>query len=172
MDPSSRPSPAAAGFPSAFPATGRDIDIILAEPAWRRLLRRPEAVAHRAALAVLCRHGGGSATIVLAGDAAVQRLNARHRARNKPTNVLTFEPAFPGLPGEIVLALGTVRREARAAGRRIGDHLAHLVIHGMLHLQGHDHALAGPARRMEMAESRALARLRRPNPWRHGGTRP
>lgn len=172
MDPSSRPSPAAAGLPSASPPTGRDVDIILAEPAWRRALRRPEAVAHRAALAVIDGHGGGPATIVLADDAAVQRLNARHRARNKPTNVLTFEPAFPGLPGEIVLALGTVRREARAAGRRIGDHLAHLVIHGMLHLQGHDHALAGPARRMEMAESRALARLRRPNPWRHGSMRP
>jgi probable rRNA maturation factor len=176
MDPSSRPSPAAAGLPSASPPSGRDVDIILAEPAWRRALRRPEAIAHRAALAAISHDGGVpativSATIVLADDAAVQRLNARHRARNKPTNVLTFEPAFPGLPGEIVLALGTVRREARAAGRRIGDHLAHLVIHGMLHLQGHDHALAGPARRMEMAESRALARLGRPNPWRHGSMR-
>lgn len=166
MDPSSRPSPAAAGLPSASPL-GSEVDIIVAEPAWRRLLRRPEAVAHRAALAV-----GGHATIVLADDAAVKRLNARHRARNKPTNVLTFEPAAPFLPGEIVLALGTVRREARAAGRRMADHLAHLVVHGMLHLHGHDHALAGEARRMEMAESRALARLRRPNPWRHGGARP
>jgi len=169
MDPSSRTSPAAAGPPSASPPTGRDVDIILAEPAWRRFLRQPDVVARRAALVCL---GAGPATIVLAGDAAVQRLNARHRARNKPTNVLTFEPAAPGLPGEIVLALGTVRREARAAGRRMADHLAHLVVHGMLHLQGHDHALAGPARRMEMAESRALARLRRPNPWRHGGARP
>jgi len=169
MDPSSRPSPAAAGLPSASPPTGRDVDIILAEPAWRRFLRQPDVVARRAALVCM---GTGPATIVLADDAAVQRLNARHRARNKPTNVLTFEPAAPGLPGEIVLALGTVRREARAAGRRISDHLAHLVVHGMLHLQGHDHALAGPARRMEMAESRALARLRRPNPWRHGGARP
>ena len=80
--------------------------------------------------------------------------------------LLTFDPAGPGLPGEIILALGTIRREASAAGRRLSDHLAHLVIHGMLHLQGHDHALAGQARRMEQAESRLLHRLRRPNPWR------
>jgi probable rRNA maturation factor len=168
MDPSSRPSPAAAGPPSAPPAeAGGGVDIIVAEPAWRRFLHRPEDVARRAAASM-----GGAATIVLADDAAAKRLNARHRGRNKPTNVLTFEPAGPFLPGEIVLALGTVRREAHAAGRRPADHLAHLVVHGMLHLQGHDHDRAGPARRMEMAESRALARLRRPNPWKHGGFRP
>lgn len=158
MDPSSRPNPAQAGFPHHL----ADVTIIVADPAWRRHLRRPESVAHRAAIAA-----GGSATIVLDNDATVKRLNATHRDRNKPTNVLTFDPAGPGLPGEIILALGTIRREANAAGRRLADHLAHLVIHGMLHLQGYDHALAGQARRMEQAESRLLARLRRPNPWRH-----
>ncbi len=163
MDPSSSRSPATAGLPLAPPS---EVEVIIAEPAWRRLVARPEAVARHAATSV-----GGPATIVLASDAAVKRLNARHRARNKPTNVLTFEPAAPGLPGEIVLALGTIRREAEAAGRRPADHLAHLVVHGLLHLQGHDHHAAGEARRMEMAESRALARLRRPNPWKHGGTR-
>ncbi len=74
--------------------------------------------------------------MVLASDRAVRRLNARHRGRNKPTNVLTFQPAGPGLPGEIVLALGTVRREAAAAGRPAARHLAHLVVHGALHLRG------------------------------------
>jgi probable rRNA maturation factor len=169
MDPSHSRGPALAG-PRKSPAPrdgGPEITILVADPAWRRALRRPEAVARAAAGAT-----GGAATIVLDADAPVKRLNARHRGRNKPTNVLTFEPAFPGLPGEIVLALGTVRREAQAAGRRVADHLAHLVVHGMLHLQGHDHALAGEARRMEMAESRTLARLRRPNPWKHGGRLP
>lgn len=164
MDPSSSRSPAAAGLPPDLTA---EVEVIVSEPAWRRFVARPEAVVRHSAGAI-----GGAATIVLANDAEVKRLNARHRARNKPTNVLTFEPAAPGLPGEIVLALGTVRREARAAGRRPADHLAHLVVHGMLHLQGHDHGEAGEARRMEMAESRALARLRRPNPWKFGGARP
>ena len=96
----------------------------------------------------------------------MKRLNARHRGRNKPTNVLTFEPAAPGLPGEIVLALGTVRREAAQAGRRPAHHLAHLVVHGGLHLRGHDHHGAGEARRMEMAETRILRRIGVGNPWK------
>jgi len=167
MDPSHSRGPASAGPRTTSPFAGADdITILVADPAWRRALRRPEAVARAAA-----RAAGGSATIVLDADPPVKRLNARHRGRNKPTNVLTFEPAFPGLPGEIVLALGTIRREAIAARRRLSDHLAHLVVHGMLHLQGHDHALAGEARRMEMAESRTLARIRRPNPWKFGSSK-
>ncbi len=124
-------------------------------------MRNPAGVAARAAQAA-----GGGAVIVLTCDLEVQRLNARHRGRNKPTNVLTFEPVLPGFPGEIVLALGTVRREARAAGRSSAQHLAHLVVHGALHLRGHDHHAAGDARRMEMAESRILGRMRLPNPWK------
>ncbi len=136
--------------------------VIVADPAWRRLLRNPEALVRRAA-----RAAGVTATVLLSSDAEVKRLNARHRGLNKPTNVLTFD-APPGLPGEIVLALGTVRREARAAHKRVAHHLAHLVVHGGLHLQGHDHHGAGEARRMEMAEARILGRMGLPNPWRLG----
>ena len=97
---------------------------------------------------------------MLASDLTVRRLNARHRGRNKPTNVLTFGS------GDIVLALGVVRREARAQGRRAAHHLAHLVVHGALHLQGHDHDDPADARRMEMEEARLLHRMGVPNPWR------
>jgi probable rRNA maturation factor len=135
----------------------------VAEPAWRRLVRAPVSFAQRAA-----QGAGVSATIVLASDRAVKRLNARHRGRNMPTNVLTFEPAAPGLPGEIVLALGTVRREAAAEGKRPSHHLFHLIVHGALHLRGHDHHHPGEARRMEMAETRILRRYGLPNPWRRG----
>ena len=106
--------------------------------------------------------------MVLANDRTVQRLNARDRGRNKPTNVLTYDPPAPGLPGQIILALGTVRREAASMGRRPADHLAHLVVHGVLHLAGEDHHRAGDARRMEMREARMLHRLRVPNPWKRG----
>ena len=146
--------------PSRRPAHA-GIRIIVADTAWRRMVGNVVVIASRAAHAA-----GGRVCVVLASDPAVKRLNARHRGRNKPTNVLTFDPAAPGLPGEIVLAAGTVRREAHAAGRRTAHHLAHLVIHGALHLQGHDHHEAGPARRMEMRESRLLGRLRVPNPWK------
>ena len=145
---------------SRFPAPA-GVPIIVAEVGWRRLIRRPEALAERAALAA-----GSDASIGRASDAEVKRLNARHRGRNKPTNVLTFDPAAPGLPGEIVVALGTVRREAAAEGKRAAHHFAHLVVHGALHLQGHDHHHPGEARRMEMAETRILRRLGLPNPWR------
>jgi probable rRNA maturation factor len=130
-------------------------------PAWRGLIRNPERIAARAAAAA-----GGAATVVLSTDRAVKRLNARHRQRNKPTNVLTFEPMRGFAGGDIVVALETVRREARAAGRTAAQHLAHLVVHGCLHLRGYDHAQAGEARRMEMAEARILHRIGVPNPWK------
>jgi len=156
MEPASRRGP-------AVRREGRHagIPIVVADRMWRRVVPRAEAVAARAAAVA-----GGAGTVVLASDAAVKRLNARHRGRNKPTNVLSFDSAAPGLGGEIVLALGVVRREAMAAGRRPGHHLAHLVVHGALHLSGYDHAKAGPARRMEMAEARIMGRLRLPNPWK------
>ena len=75
--------------------------------------------------------------------------------------------SFPG-SGEIVLALGVVCREAVAAGRAAGGHLAHLVVHGTLHLAGHDHHSPGEMRRMELAEARLLRRLGLPNPWKRG----
>ncbi len=70
------------------------------------------------------------------------------------------------LGGDIVLALETVKREACAAGRPPLHHMAHLIVHGALHLRGYDHHLAGDARRMEMEEARILHRLGVPNPWK------
>ena len=145
---------------SRFPARA-GIPVIVMDSAWRRLVRRPEVIVSRAALVA-----GGAGGVVLASDALVKRLNARFRGRNRPTNVLTFEASATGLAGEIVLAFGTVRREAQAAGKPPAAHLAHLVVHGALHLQGYDHAEAGEARRMEMTEARLLHRLGLPNPWR------
>jgi probable rRNA maturation factor len=149
MEPGSR-CPAQAG--------NQNVEVIVAEPAWRRLVPQAAAVAARAARAA----GAAGGTVVLAGDRAVRRLNARHRGRNKSTNVLTYEAPAP----EIILALGVVRREAAAVGRRPAHHLAHLVVHGALHLAGHDHHQAGEARRMEQAETRILHRLGVPNPWK------
>jgi probable rRNA maturation factor len=150
MDPDPSSSPAQAGIQD-------EVSVIVTEPAWRRLVPRAESIADRAA-----RAAGAHASVVLAADRTVRRLNARHRGRNKPTNVLTYTaPAR-----EMVLALGVIRREAAAAGRRPAHHLAHLVVHGALHLAGHDHHHPGEARRMELAEARILHRLGVPNPWK------
>ncbi|HME20089.1 MAG TPA: rRNA maturation RNase YbeY [Acetobacteraceae bacterium] len=150
MDPEASSGPAQAGFRD-------EISVIVTEPAWRRLVRRAESVAARAAQAA-----GAKGTVVLAADRTVRGLNARHRGRNRPTNVLTYASPAP----EMLLALGVIRREAAAAGRRPAHHLAHLVVHGALHLAGHDHHHPGDARRMELAEARVLHRLGVPNPWK------
>lgn len=141
------------------------IDVIVAAPGWRGVL--PERLAERAVLAAC---GGGVAahiTVLLADDRTLKALNTQHRGREKPTNVLSFPGHEPG-SGDIALSLQTVRREARAEGRHPRAHAAHLVAHGTLHLLGHDHGEAGEARRMEQAESRAMHRLRLPNPWNPG----
>ena len=145
MDPDSKRGPASAGF----------ADVIIDDPAWRRMVPRPERVVRRAAWAA-----GGVDAVLLTSDRAMRRLNRRYRGRDKPTNVLTFES------GDVALAAGVVRREAAAAKRSVAAHLAHLVVHGAMHLRGHDHGGAGEARRMEMAEARALHRLGVANPWK------
>ncbi|WP_198372624.1 rRNA maturation RNase YbeY [Roseomonas rosulenta] len=144
-----------------------DISVVLAAPGWRAAVKRPEALARRAARAALREAGAvGAMTVLLADDAAVKRLNGTHRSKAKPTNVLSFPAGTPGHLGDVALALGVVRREAREGGRHAAAHLAHLVAHGALHLAGHDHIEAGDARRMERAEARVMRRLGLPNPWR------
>jgi probable rRNA maturation factor len=150
MDPEASSGPALAGLPD-------EVNVIVAEPAWRRLVPCADAVAARAA-----RAAGAQGTVVLAADRMVRRLNARHRGRNMPTNVLSY----PAPTSTILLALGVIRREAAAAGRRPAHHLAHLVVHGALHLAGFDHHHPGEARRMELTEARILHRLGVPNPWK------
>jgi probable rRNA maturation factor len=148
------------------------IEIILAEPGWRRLLPGAEALARRAVRAALADAGAeadGALSVLLADDRTLRRLNGHHRGIAKPTNVLSFPGEAPGHLGDIALALGVVRREAAASGKRPAAHFAHLVAHGTLHLLGHDHLDAGEARRMERAEARAMARLGLPNPWKRAG---
>ena len=154
-------NPAAAGVPSRRAAATMQPTVLVLDSKWRALVPRAERVAARAAAAA-----GGAGTVVLSSDRAVKALNGLHRNKNKPTNVLTFEFGSGFLGGDIVLALGTVRREAAAAGRPVSDHLAHLVVHGALHLRGHDHHHVGDARRMEMEETRILSTIGVPNPWK------
>lgn len=120
------------------------------------------------------------AVIALACDAEVRRLNLAFRAKDTATNVLSFPadgavPLPPGLPvplGDVVLAAETLLREATDLGIPPRDHLAHLVVHGVLHLLGHDHDDEGDAVRMEALETAVLARLDIADPYgehHHGG---
>lgn len=133
-------------------------EIVITDRRWRAFV--PDAALRvRRALAVC----GIGASVALTDDKTVKRLNFRDRGKNKPTNVLTYEQ-----PPEILLAFGVVAREARREHKTIGNHLSHLIVHGALHLQGYDHHHPGEAREMEAEETRILARLGVPNPWRHG----
>jgi probable rRNA maturation factor len=144
---------------SSFPDILREASpiVTVADRGWHRIVARVEALAVRAA-----REAGNCGAILLANDKLMRRLNARHRGRNLPTNVLAFEQPAP----EIVLALGVICREAAAVRRPPAHHLAHLIVHGTLHLRGFNHHRPGDARRMEMTETRILHRLGVPNPWK------
>jgi len=104
--------------------------------------------------------------------AHIQFLNAEWRGKDKPTNVLSF-PAFPlsvgdplpPLLGDVVLAAETVAREAALEDKPLENHISHLVIHGLLHLLGHDHEIDAEAEAMEAIERAALARLAIPDPY-------
>lgn len=96
-------------------------------------------------------------------------LNASYRHRDYATNVLTFcyDDVGDGvLRADIVLCLPVLRREAREQGKTLRDHLAHLVMHGVLHAGGHDHETPDEAQQMEAEEVRRLARFRIADPYR------
>lgn len=161
------------------------VTVQVADPLWRRLLPAPAASVRRAARAVLCARSGApraldltgrriEVCVALADDRLVRQLNRRYRGLDRPTNVLSFSglPRFarfaPDIPlalGDIVLARETVAAEAAAQGKPVPDHLAHLVVHGVLHLLGYDHEEAGEARVMEELEIATLARLGIANPY-------
>jgi probable rRNA maturation factor len=118
-----------------------------------------------AGAAIHCR---AAVTIRVVGTAEGRRLNRSFRGRDYATNVLAFEYGRTGgtLQGDIVLCAPVVRREARQQQKRLVAHYAHLVVHGLLHLQGEDHLTEAQARRMEARERRILHRLGYPDPYR------
>jgi len=125
-------------------------------------------------------------TLRFVGQAEARRLNREYRGRDYATNVLTFvyddlpsaDAAADGMAGrvhgercgpvaaDIVICLPVLAREARAQRIPFDHHLAHLVVHGVLHACGHDHELDDEAQRMETRESALLARFRVPDPYR------
>lgn len=153
------------------------IDIRIAAVGWRKALPDPAASLRKAVRAALkAELPKGAATglsILLTDDAEMQKLNAGWRAKDKPTNVLSFpaeaavDPANPPeYLGDIALALTTCRNEARAQGKRLGDHVAHLAVHGVLHLLGYDHMSDDEAAAMEPREVAILGALGIADPYR------
>ena len=164
-----------------------EIAVFVECSAWTGAIPRAGAICRRAARAALeaTREGRGlrgpaEVSLVLADDGRMRALNRDHRGRDEATNVLSFPSLAPGGPGrpaakeasgpplllgDVVLGFETARAEAFAAGKPFAHHLAHLVVHGTLHLLGYDHAKAAEAERMERLEAEILARLGIPDPY-------
>ena len=123
--------------------------------------------------AVGARGRGAEVAVRIVGSSEGRRLNLLWRNRDYPTNGLSF-PAPAGTRGgharralgDIVVCAPVVRREARRQGKRGDDHWAHLLVHGALHLLGHDHENDIDAERMERRERRVLARFGIADPYR------
>jgi probable rRNA maturation factor len=99
------------------------------------------------------------ATLRIVGESEGRRLNRAYRKKPRATNVLTFES------GDIVLCHPVIRREARAQGKSLRAHYAHLVVHGCLHLRGYDHEKKRDAARMEAREIAILRCVGFRNPY-------
>jgi len=109
-------------------------------------------------------------TLRIVGTREGRALNRIFRGRSGPTNVLSFTLArAPRLEGDIALCAPVIAREARAQGKARAAHYAHLVVHGVLHLQGYDHATERQARRMERREARIVMALGYPDPYKEQG---
>lgn len=116
--------------------------------------------------------------VLFTGDAELQALNREWRGKDKPTNVLSFpmleradllaigDKGPPEMLGDLAIARETVMREAEQKGIACADHVAHLVIHGLLHLAGHDHEIGeAEAETMEALERSALAKMGIADPY-------
>jgi len=149
---------------------GLEVDVSISCPAWTAALPGAQDLCRDAALAAFLVAAPdvawAEASLLLTDDAMVRDLNRTYRGQDKPTNVLAFPglddaraPGAPTMLGDVVVAFETTTAEAARSHTALADHLSHLVVHGILHLLGHDHETDADAERMEGLESRVLASL-------------
>jgi probable rRNA maturation factor len=154
-------------------------EVTVEAEAWQSAVTDPVGIATRAVAAALRTAAlplpsPPEVSVLLADDGRVRELNRVWRGKDRPTNVLSFPAWEPGTPfpadgplplGDVAVALETMLREAAAEGKTPEAHLAHLVVHGTLHLLGHDHEAEDEAERMEALEVRALEALGIADPY-------
>ena len=129
---------------------------------WKKYKIDFEKIANTAVSAV---YKDSEVSINLVDDKQIHKLNKQYRGIDKPTNVLSFELGDDILLGDIFISLDTVKREAKNAGISVPEHVAHMIVHGMLHLQGYDHIDNKEAEIMESKEIKMLKKLGYKNPY-------
>jgi probable rRNA maturation factor len=152
-----------------------EIDVVAQSALWHELAGAEATVREAvAAAAALCDSVpfNSEVAVVLTDDAEIRALNKQWRGIDRPTNVLSFPapeaPAPVDAPrslGDVVIAYEYLRREAELEGTPPLAHLAHLTVHGFLHLVGYDHVADDEAELMEELEARILATLGLPDPY-------
>jgi len=147
------------------------IDVLVESELWREGEDvRPAARRAVTQAASMLSTPGSELAIVLTDDSAIRLLNRAWRGVDAATNVLSFPTKHSGgeppLIGDIVLAYETVAREARAERKPFAHHVAHLAVHGFLHLLGYDHVRSKDAQDMERIECEVLGQLAIPDPYR------
>lgn len=144
-----------------------EVDVQLASAAESPAAARLEAWARQA---LAGRRAAAQLTVRVVDEAEMTALNGTYRHKAGPTNVLSFaaEP-IPGvaddLLGDVVICAPVVAREAGEQGKEPAAHWAHMVVHGVLHLLGHDHVAAADAAEMEAEEVRILGELGYKDPY-------
>lgn len=129
---------------------------------WKKYKIDFEKIANTAVSAV---YKDSEVSITLVDDAKIRKINKQYRGFDKPTNVLSFELGDDVLLGDIFVSIDTVKREAIDAGISVEEHTAHMIVHGMLHLQGYDHINDKDAKIMEDKEIKILKKLGYKNPY-------
>ena len=156
------------------PKIGVKIDVMVESDLWKEKADVKSAARRAIAeAAAMLSTAGAELAIVLTDDSTIRSLNRTWRGIDAATNVLSFPTiragGEPSLIGDIVLAYETVAAEARAERKPFAHHVAHLAVHGFLHLLGYDHVRKKDAETMERIERAILARLAIPDPYLRPG---
>jgi probable rRNA maturation factor len=157
-------------------AAAPSIDILVQSLLWNDQPAAEATVREAIEAAAALSAAQGEVSVVLTDDAAIRALNRDWRNIDKATNVLSFPAGKPGssvaamrssitMLGDIVVAYETLVRECVEENKSFLHHLAHLTVHGFLHLMGYDHKTDSDAEAMERLESAILTRLSVPDPY-------
>ena len=145
-----------------------ELDLRISDPAWSRAIPDLNAICQNALEAGAKQvTATGEVSVLLTDDAEIQTLNRDWRGKDKATDVLSFpsDPMDRPFLGDIAVAIGVAQADAHARDLTLPQHLSHLLIHGVLHLLGHDHIDDTEAAEMEALEIAALASLGWPDPY-------